>query len=270
MLVNSICQLLASITFRQVKLRQGMCLSSVHFSVPFHFHICINSHIKKRSRKKRKSKKICINQHSTGTAEVRRAFLFDLHESGVWCKALVECDSFSIELRGWVTNQRNLVSIMATAYIMEFLRHHHPQSLVVVWHRIRNTQHDKHVRRFHFTFRLPYKRRLRWHIQIDLAVTWDIFSLFVICSSLPLYFCILNSLSLHKPICIFSLLRGYMCVCLRHSSQTSLNVFYVCRLSLLDGCCFGCHTYVLWLSTIPRCTQQKPWNKITCWVSELN
>lgn len=69
-----------------------------------------------------------------------------------------------------------------------------------------NTRHDKHVRRFYFAFRLPYKRRLRWHIQIDLVVTWDIFfsfvCLFSICSGFFSYYWVLN----------FSLPRFSMCV----------------------------------------------------------
>lgn len=110
--------------------------------------------------------------------------LLDLHESGVWC-----------EYKEWISSlltrqipllKRNDAELQAvySIYKLTFALKTPscytifncgcscPQSLVVT---VANTQHDKHIKRFYFAFRLPYKRRLRWHIQIDLAVTWETF-----------------------------------------------------------------------------------------------
>lgn len=91
-------------------------------------------------------------------------------------------------------------------------------------------------------------------------------------------FVILNSSSFHFSICVWFRCCAYgfcsltaalcLCVCVIQANFMA-HSFYVCRFVwlLFDVGCFGC-THMVYGFQLD-CTQ-KPWNKITCYVSKLN
>lgn len=105
------------------------------------------------------------------------------------------------------------------------------------------------LRHLYFTFRLLYKRRLSWHVQIDFGCHMRHF--FSTIYSALLYIAVsFNSLSLHLPICIF--LAVSVSICVSVSFEPSLwNTFFLCMsFVVVRVLLFRLLTYVnvLWLS----------------------
>lgn len=155
-----------------------------------------------------------------------------------------------------------------------------------------NTRHAKQsmLNVFILTFRLPYKRRLRWHVQIDFGCHMRHFSVAVavvvhhlFCFTLLLLYPF-SSLSFHLPICIFFFWCAngwkpcpYECVCLCHSSKV-YGIFFLCVPFhvWLYVWCFALHT-LYFMAFQPDYTarereseRESKNHEITCYVSKFN